>query len=229
MTTIALHRRVLLSLLQQIYKHPALSPALGFKGGTCLYFLYQLPRFSVDLDFNLVQDTSTFSPEAMQSILETELQLNDVHEKEHTWLWNGIYKPGEWNVKVEVSKRIFADTYENKELFGLTVQTLQLEYQLSHKLCAITDRTTLVNRDLFDAHFLLKKHISPVEEIIEQRTGMSCEKYLRSLLEFIPEHISKRGPLDGLGELLDPELKTWVQTSLVEELLFFLESYVEEM
>jgi len=229
MTNIAKHRRVLLSLLQKMYKHSALAPALCFKGGTCLYFLEHLPRFSVDLDFNLVKTDTSFSPTVMEGILQTELKLNDRQEKKYTWLWNGVYEPQQWNVKVEVSKRQFPDKYELRELFGLPLQALKLEYQLSHKLCAITDRNTMVNRDIFDVHFLLSKHVSIAEEIITLRTRMPAKDYLRSLLTFIPKHCSARGTLDGLGELLDPDLKTWVKESLIQETLFFIESYAEGM
>ena len=225
---IAVHRRVLLALLHKIYTRPELAPLLGFKGGTCLYFLHQLPRFSIDLDFNVIDENDVFSSAAMEQILRTELTINDVYEKENTWLWNGVYEPGQWNVKVEVSKRKFGDEYEQKDLFGLTLPALTLDYQLSHKLCAITDRALLQNRDIFDAHFLLRKHISLVDAVIRKRTQKSTKAYLKALLRFIPSHISRRGILDGLGELLDEETKKWAQAHLLEETLFLLRSRCEE-
>ena len=225
---ISLHRRVLLSLLQKLYKQADLAPLLGFKGGTSLYFLHGLPRFSVDLDFNLIANNAAFPAETMQQILESELTLHDAHEKEHTWFWNGVYEPGQWNVKVEVSKRLFQDAYNHESLFGLALPVLSLEHQLSHKLCAITDRNIMVNRDLFDTHFLLKKHISIAEDIIRQRTGKGLKGYLDDLIEYIPQHMSKRGILDGLGELLNPETKQWTQDSLLEERLFLLRAAKQE-
>ena len=35
-------------------KDPTLAASLGFKGGTCALIFYQLPRFSVDLDFDYI-------------------------------------------------------------------------------------------------------------------------------------------------------------------------------
>jgi len=42
-------------ILKDIYTDTSISPLLGFKGGTCAYFFYNLPRFSVDLDFDLLE------------------------------------------------------------------------------------------------------------------------------------------------------------------------------
>jgi len=51
MKSVDSHRPALMRLLSDIFKHPILSSQLGFKGGTCLYFLHNLPRFSIDLDY----------------------------------------------------------------------------------------------------------------------------------------------------------------------------------
>jgi predicted nucleotidyltransferase component of viral defense system len=45
------HKFLLLQILKDIYSNIELSNWLGFKGGTALLFFYDLPRFSVDLDF----------------------------------------------------------------------------------------------------------------------------------------------------------------------------------
>jgi len=42
-------------VLKDIYTDADLAAYLGFKGGTALMLFYELPRFSVDLDFNLLQ------------------------------------------------------------------------------------------------------------------------------------------------------------------------------
>jgi predicted nucleotidyltransferase component of viral defense system len=225
---ITVHRRVLLALLKKIYTHQSLALTLGFKGGTCLYFLYGLPRFSVDLDFNVIDGDHPFDPASMERILRDELTLKDTYEKNKTWFWNGVYEPGKWNINVEVSKRIFDDEYERRGLFGLSLQALKPEYQLSHKLCAMTDRATLQSRDIFDAHFLLNNQVSIVDHIIRERTQKSTREYLTELLQFLPEHVSRRGILDGLGELLDTEKKQWVQSHLLEETLFLLRSRCDE-
>ena len=48
------HKFFMLQILKDIYADIELSSILGFKGGTALLFFYDLARFSVDLDFNLL-------------------------------------------------------------------------------------------------------------------------------------------------------------------------------
>jgi predicted nucleotidyltransferase component of viral defense system len=59
------HKFFLAQILKDIYADIELGNWLGFKGGTALLFFYDLPRFSVDLDFNLINPEkvkSTFNP-----------------------------------------------------------------------------------------------------------------------------------------------------------------------
>jgi predicted nucleotidyltransferase component of viral defense system len=51
------HKMYLIQILTDIYSDRELSVALGFKGGTAAMLFYGLPRFSVDLDFNLLYST----------------------------------------------------------------------------------------------------------------------------------------------------------------------------
>ena len=55
MVDINRHRFILVQILNDIYSDILLSNCLGFKGGSALMFFYDLPRFSVDLDFNLLE------------------------------------------------------------------------------------------------------------------------------------------------------------------------------
>ena len=48
------HKLLLVQILKNIYSDVEISSLLGLKGGTCAYFFYNLPRFSVDLDFDLI-------------------------------------------------------------------------------------------------------------------------------------------------------------------------------
>ena len=51
-----LHKNIIVKVLKEIYSDISLGPILGFKGGTLVYLLYNLPRFSVDLDFDLLKE-----------------------------------------------------------------------------------------------------------------------------------------------------------------------------
>lgn len=224
MIDILSHRQILLNILNDFYRNPKIMSQLGFKGGTCLYFFYELPRFSTDLDFNLVGNKNAFDPSLIRNILKNYLDLDDFFEKQETWLWEGSYKKGHHHIKIEISKRDYPDQYVVNNLYGLSVRCMELSCQFAHKLCAITDRKILANRDLFDALFLFKKSAPIDENIIQIRTRLPLKKYLGKLADYIPKHISKRGILDGLGEVLDDTQKQWVKKHLVDELIFMLKS-----
>ena len=51
------HKLYMAQILSQIFKDKDLCNVLGFKGGTALMFFYDLPRFSTDLDFNLLDES----------------------------------------------------------------------------------------------------------------------------------------------------------------------------
>lgn len=64
------HKTILLQILKDIYTDSSLGPILGFKGGTAANFLYDLGRFSVDLDFDLLDgDKEAFVFKKIEKIL----------------------------------------------------------------------------------------------------------------------------------------------------------------
>ncbi|MCQ3945002.1 MAG: hypothetical protein DPW11_04490, partial [bacterium] len=54
MLNIDTHKQQLSKLLISLISDKSLATKLGFKGGTALYFFEDLPRFSTDLDFDLI-------------------------------------------------------------------------------------------------------------------------------------------------------------------------------
>ncbi len=64
------HKFFLVQILKDIYSDVELAATLGFKGGTAMMFFYDLPRFSVDLDFNLrTRDNQDLAYDKVRSIL----------------------------------------------------------------------------------------------------------------------------------------------------------------
>ena len=50
------HKNILLQILKDVYSDTSIAPYLGFKGGTAAMMFYDLPRPSVDLDFDLLDE-----------------------------------------------------------------------------------------------------------------------------------------------------------------------------
>lgn len=227
MLDVNLHRQVLLDILKDIYGNKKIAPFLGFKGGTCMYFFHELDRFSTDLDFNLLCPLNEFDDETLKSLLEKYIDLHEARDKKYTLFFMGSYKKTYHKVKVEISKRSFCDTYEIRSLYGLSVKCLTTPYLFAHKLCAITERKKMVNRDLYDTHFMLSKHFPIADEIVKERTGLNTKEYFKKLIDFIPSHVSEHGILYQLGEVLSESKKDWVRRNLINELLFYLRSQSE--
>lgn len=218
------HEQILKNILRDIYSTTELEAKLAFKGGTCLYMFYGLDRFSVDLDFNLIADD--FNDKLITEILHKYLAISDTMDKHFTWVWVGSYEKGSAKIKVEINKREFPDEYINKDFYGITVSTMSPDCMFAHKLCAITDRKRLQNRDLYDAHFMFTKQFDINEEIIKIRTGKTLKEYFGFLIKFI-EKVNPNSILQGLGELLDEKQKDRVKATLLRDLLFDLKSRTE--
>jgi hypothetical protein len=103
---------------------------------------------------------------------------------------------------------------------------MKKEYMFAHKLVALTERKGVANRDIFDIWFYLKKGWSFKNEIIQLRTGMAVKDYIEKCITFI-ESVNQRNLLQGLGEVLDKELKAWVKNHLIPETVFYLRDYLE--
>ena len=217
------HEVILRSILRDIYKETDLSTKLGFKGGTCLYFFYNLPRFSTDLDFNQIE---AFNPEFITKIVKEYIDLEDFYQRTNTLFWLGSYEKGKQKIKIEISQRNYPDEYTPQNFFGISINTMGSEYMFAHKLCAVTDRKTIQNRDLFDTWFMLKENFPISEQIVQIRTENPIVEYLKEIVKVVKNLGENHKVLSGLGEVLDKQRKDWVRDHLINELLFELDNRI---
>ena len=109
------HKIVLINLLKDIYSDVELRTILGFKGGTAAMMFYDLPRLSVDLDFDLLrEDKKELVLEKIKKILQPYGEIHDVAEKRFTLFFLLSYEKGKQAVKIEISKRKGPNVYEFK-------------------------------------------------------------------------------------------------------------------
>jgi predicted nucleotidyltransferase component of viral defense system len=212
-------------LLKAIYSDAELSKNLGFKGGTALMFFYDLPRFSVDLDFNLL-DTNK-SETVYKKLRQLCLKHGDIHDEAQKYYGDILvldYGQHERKLKIEVSHRQYEDEYEIKNLLGIHIKVMSKSDMFSHKLCALTDRASVTNRDIFDAWFLLSQQTPINEKIIQRRMNQNLREYLDTCIQTI-EKMPNKHLLDGLGELINPELKAFVRNKLRHEIISLFEFY----
>jgi predicted nucleotidyltransferase component of viral defense system len=222
------HKTILLQILKDIYTDTSLGPILGFKGGTAANFFYDLGRFSVDLDFDLLnQDREIFVFEKIEKILHEYGTIKEKYRKKHTLLFVISYDEKSQNIKVEINRRVFGSRYELKNYLGISVLLMIKEDMFAHKLVAVLERTKTANRDAYDIWHFLKNRWPINKEIIERRTGMNFKEYLGKCIAFV-ESFSDRNILSGMGELLDEKQKAWAKTHLRKETAFLLKIRLEQ-
>ncbi|MCD6320036.1 MAG: nucleotidyl transferase AbiEii/AbiGii toxin family protein [Candidatus Desulfofervidaceae bacterium] len=224
------HRKTLIWLLVSFFKEPYLAQILGFKGGTALHFFFGLPRFSVDLDFNCITERVELG-KVLKKILNMakkgNLKVKDYALKKNTILAVFSYADFHRNIKIEISTRQWPDRYFQKQLWGIPFTLMVPECMFAHKLVAFVERKKIVPlaRDAFDLWFMFKNKWEIDEEIVRLRTGKSLPKHLEEVLQIV-KGLNSRNLIQGLGELLPPEQKKFVEKHLKEELETEIEAWL---
>ncbi len=227
MVSINKHKFFLTQLLKDIYSDIELANCLGFKGGMALMFFYDLPRFSVDLDFNLLDPAKEKTVyEKVRKILLKYGKIFDEAMKFYGPIIVLDYGVGERKLKIEISNRQWNNHYERKNLLGINMLVMVAPDMFAHKLCALLDRGELTNRDIFDSWFFMQKQTPINKEIVETRMGMPLVDYMQKCIDHL-ESMSDRGILNGLGELMDEDMKKFVRTKLRTETISLLRFYKE--
>ena len=216
------HENILLQILKDIYSDTVISPFLGFKGGTAAYLFYGLDRFSVDLDFDLLDETKekiVFS--RIKKIIENYGQLKEAKGKRFNLFFLVSYKKESQNIKVEVNRRKFGSQYELRTYFGISMLVMVKEDMFAHKLTAMYERIGKANRDIYDAWFFLKNNWDINEKIVEDRSGMNLKDFLKKTI-FALEKMENRNILSDMGELLNEKQKAWAKDNLKKDVIFLL-------
>ncbi len=221
-------------VLEGIYRDISLAGSLGFKGGTAAMLFYDLPRFSVDLDFDLLvenADEKTWENlrEKIKSIMA---ELGDVKKadiKRYTVFLLLSYGDEDHNVKIEISKRkpafLTKDFFELRDHLGISIQVAKPAYMFASKLAALTTRKEFATRDMFDINYFAKNRWDIEEEALKYYVGKNIQDYLPDCIQTI-EKINDNQILAGLGELLnDEKQKAWVKSHLREDTVFLLKNY----
>ncbi len=214
--------------MKDIYTDSSLGPILGFKGGTAANFFYDLGRFSVDLDFDLLNgDKEAFVFEKIEKILNEYGTIKEKYTKKHTLLFVISYDEKSQNIKVEINRRVFGSRYELKNYLGISMLIMVRGDMFSHKLVAVLERAKTANRDVYDIWHFLKNRWPINKEIVEKRTRMNFKDHLKKCIAFV-ESLSDRNILSGMGELLDEKQKAWIKTNLRKDTVFLLQVRLEQ-
>lgn len=252
------HQKIMLNILADISANPELSVNLGFKGGTCCYFLHGLDRFSVDLDFDLLNENKKDSvSEKMEELLlkydHNRLHINtpptplkrgigtmEPAEKALSYRLKYSDDPEASGLKIEISDRIDLNKLNRYEVLdvvsGVPLNVLSKRDIFAHKLVALKDRfenkkinKTVANRDLYDICFFFQEGWDFNEDIIKLRRGIVAKEYLKELKKFIENNANEKNILNGIGALVDDKKRDWVKNNLKKEVIKQLAIQIKAM
>lgn len=221
----AKHREKLIEILKGVYGDVQLRTLLGFKGGTAATLLYDLPRLSVDLDFDLLQpDKKQPVFDRLKSLLRRYGTLREAAEKWYALYFLISYEKGMQTIKLDISKRPGLNSYQPQSYLGVSMLAVTKADMAAGKLSALLTRRRFAMRDVYDLWFFLENHWPINETLLAEKTGLSISKAIRLAIKKV-KSIPKNQLLHGLGEFLNNKQKAWVREKLIAETLFQLRLY----
>ena len=197
-------------LLFHIYKQTNL---LVFKGGTALYKLYGLQRFSEDLDFSILAelDVNEIIKNALVNIEFSEIK--EIKKIKDTILIKIAFKGVitryntlrvDINLKNQVLEKFDVRSYVSSyiDINPFSLRVLNLKEVVAEKIHAIFNRGSA--RDLYDLFFLLK--------FVDLDKPLISEKLSLFNLEMDYNIFKKR--INNLASLWEKELKSFILSEL---------------
>ncbi len=229
MTTfdLSVHKNILFQILKDIYYDTTIASHLGFKGGTAALMFHGLNRFSIDLDFDLLdkgQEDYVF--DRVEKIVKQYGSMKEIARKRFNLLFLLSYEDRARKIKVEINRRSYGSRYELKTFLGVSMLVMVKEDMFAHKLMAMHERVGKTSRDIYDVWFFLEKRWPVNKEIIEQRSGISFHELMQKCIYQL-EKMNNRNILDGLGDLLTKSQKDWARAKLLTETIFLLKARLE--
>ena len=231
----ARHQLIMGQILKDIYTDISISSLLGFKGGTSAFFFYDLLRFSVDLDFDLLVPTEENKQvvfEKMKALIEKYGKIKDNYIKRNTIFFVISYGDRDHNIKIETSTRELPfplkTEFEIREYLGISMLVAKKEYLFAGKLVALALRTDTAPRDVYDVYFFAKNHWGINHIVVEAWTGKKTKDHMADCIAVI-ESIKDAQILNGLGDLLDEKQKIWARKHLKSETIFAIKNYMSVM
>lgn len=183
-----------IKILDKIF-NSSLKDKLYLKGGTALRLSYNSPRYSEDLDFDLVKklDENEFKRLIEKIARDLNIKISDLYSKFYTYLAefkiSEEFLPLNFSIKIEISKRNKKYRYSPALLTSPTtnIQVLafveKIEDILKDKIETFKNR--LKARDLFDIWFISQKLRQPIPENLPKIPKQDIKK---ELSRFLPQN-----------------------------------------
>lgn len=208
------HKTHLINLLQAVLSDNTLSNHLLFKGGTCAALRGILPRFSIDLDFDLATKDENIQKDLKRRLhkifrnQKLTLAQESVHHLQFFLKYNAPPKQRN-TLKLEINDDLSRyNDYESITLseLNLVCHAQTISTMVANKLVATLNRLEKnghpAGRDFFDLREFFLAGLPVKREIVEERSGISYSEYLTKLLYFIQNNLTSQALYQDLNTLL---------------------------
>jgi len=228
----AVHKAWLLRILREIADDSELAALLRFKGGTYASIIGLIERFSVDLDFDLIDEEKVdFTRTHLEKIFKKlGLEIDQKSQNAPQYFVKYKNSPGERNtIRIDITfPSPINNEYEavllpdiDRVLYCETPETM-----FANKMVALIERYekhgSIAGRDIFDIHTFFIKGIRYKREIIEERTGLEVVIFLNKLTGFIEKKITQKIIDEELNSLVPYDDFSKIRKILKDEVLMFL-------
>lgn len=235
----AVHKAQLYRLLIAIIDDKTLAKLLCFKGGTCASMLGWLDRFSVDLDFDLVQPADKTVIRKKLSNIFKQLGMSIKNQSKNELFYNLFYKSNSQQ-RNSLKLSIVPNTIKSNrsQIIRLSeidryCRCLTIESMFANKLVAPIDRyqkyKTIAGRDIYDLDYFFNQGYKYRKEIIEERTKLDLKSYLKKLISFIEKNINLKIIDQDLNLLLAKDKFMNIRKILKNEVLMFLNDELKRL
>lgn len=228
----AYHKMQLYRLLTAIVDDEKIAIQICFKGGTCAAMLGFLDRFSVDLDFDLLEkaDKKILRQRFHQLFTGLGLEIKDESQTTLQFLLRYEAEPNQRNtIKLDVlDQGCRADVYQPQYLPEIDryMNCQTVETMFANKLVALVERfeknKSIAGRDLYDIHHFFMKGYRYKADIIKERRGVGIGEYLKQLISFVEKHITQTVTNQDLNTILPPKKFGQIRKVLKSETLTLL-------
>ena len=203
----------LISLLNGFQEHPHLAGRFALKGGTALnLFLFDLPRLSVDIDLNYIEDVDreTMLSErpgierAVEALCQRDnLQIARAPTEHAGGKWRLRYETGKntggnleidivYTLRIPLAPVLSRDSSEVAGITAKSIPVLDIHELAAGKFVALLSRNA--SRDLYDAHALLiSEMLNPtvLRPIFTAYAGMSRVDFRKVTVDRITFEVNK--------------------------------------
>lgn len=206
-----------------------LRAALCFKGGTALHLIFNMDRYSEDLDFSVIGSvTAAQILHTVEEIFEGE-DITDSIIKRKTVLveMRQSFSPQNFRVKLEINTDDIVPA-ELKTLYSeyapasFNLQIMRTDYLIAQKIRALIQRGK--GRDFYDLWFILKTKLPIESALVAELTGIAKADIFNELEKAIEKSGEKKIAAD-LNAFVKPALRPWIRSGLKGDIIQLLRSF----